>query len=933
MSFHRPPGAIAVSYNTNTMAPLSPSRRYNSGNSGTTTSTIGSTTNSTKFPPYRPSGPIDRINHSTSSYRSSSRKINYSPVRSVLPYNDVGSVGSSSFNLSSKYSSTSTSSASSTTSSSTSSNVHERNGICPLTVAEFYAKYSPTTYTPNIHGSSSSLSNSSSSSTLNGHCRSSFSSPSSIIGLAELHGGDERDTAAYDRWSTNRQIKRSNNPINTVLTGHDEIDSVVASSEVKQQHEENIVRNNINIVIDNDNNGNNNDCDLKNVNVPRISNHDDNNDKDNDNQFHHDNHNLTLADETRKFTTTSSSNPFLSTCVIITPLLSSISPNHPTSQSINSPISPTIASTSVTTTTITTITATTATNTIITPTATATPTHSSATSSVVSIDASTTDCRAYSWIKAPTNANNTKLLTNNNDQISDEFCIAKQNINNKKSPSILDSTQWMIGNVDNVDQQIHGRNINAEANNEFSMTNDFISKNNESFRHDVHLIDCPIKILDNVMKSENNDLLDENVRLTTKPNDNHGNESSKPSTSKRTTFFGWDDSVNASTSSNTSIVPVGVHQAIYRENNDQIEESSTSRPPRNRIQSRRDEGYGLNGLRNIGNTCFMNSVIQCLSNTRPLLEYLLNEQYLNDINTTTSSMKGALMKAFAQVIHELWESSGERVVNTTSLKTQIQRFAPRFMGYAQQDAQEFLRYLLEGLHEDVNRVTIKPQPILTDIPDHYSDSHKAAESWKRYLRSEDSTIVDVFVGQLRSSLTCTSCDHVSVTLDPFWDLSLPIPVRSGTVKLNQCLEHFTKVETLDGDEKPICSKCQMRTKCTKSFSIQKFPKILVIHLKRFSPTERFRAKLSVLVDFPLMGLDLSAFTAPGVRGCTYNLYGVANHSGTPYSGHYTAYCKHPYSSEWHEYNDSRVSSVSTNSVISSEAYVLFYEQQPLSHHL
>lgn len=118
--------------------------------------------------------------------------------------------------------------------------------------------------------------------------------------------------------------------------------------------------------------------------------------------------------------------------------------------------------------------------------------------------------------------------------------------------------------------------------------------------------------------------------------------------------------------------------------------------------------------------CFMNSVIQCLSNTRPLLEYLLNEQYLADINTTTSSMKGALIKAFSQVIHELWEVGGDHVVNTASLKSQIQRFAPRFMGYSQQDAQEFLRYLLEGLHEDVNRVTTKLPPIHGDIPDSYT---------------------------------------------------------------------------------------------------------------------------------------------------------------------------------------------------------------------
>ncbi|XP_033221718.1 ubiquitin carboxyl-terminal hydrolase Usp2-like isoform X2 [Belonocnema kinseyi] len=317
----------------------------------------------------------------------------------------------------------------------------------------------------------------------------------------------------------------------------------------------------------------------------------------------------------------------------------------------------------------------------------------------------------------------------------------------------------------------------------------------------------------------------------------HGDDPSlmPPSTSRRADQYSTSsvNSVNEAAAAANSLASssgAGARQSNYRGASEQIEGSPTGRGSRNRHQAHRDERCGLNGLRNIGNTCFMNSVIQCLSNTRPLLEYLLNEHYLLDLNATSSSMKGALIKAFSQVIHELWEVGGDHVVNTTALKSQIQKFAPRFMGYSQQDAQEFLRYLLEGLHEDVNRVKTKPQPILTDIPDHYSDSQKATESWKRYLRSEDSTIVDDFVGQLRSSLRCTSCDHVSVTLDPFWDLSLPIPTRSGTVKLSQCLEHFTREEVLDGDEKPTCSKCQMRRKCTKSFSIQKFPKILVIRI-------------------------------------------------------------------------------------------------------
>ncbi|KAL0281132.1 UNVERIFIED_CONTAM: hypothetical protein PYX00_002217 [Menopon gallinae] len=338
------------------------------------------------------------------------------------------------------------------------------------------------------------------------------------------------------------------------------------------------------------------------------------------------------------------------------------------------------------------------------------------------------------------------------------------------------------------------------------------------------------------------------------------------------------------------------------------------------------EKAGLNGLRNIGNTCFMNSVIQCLSNTRPLLEYLLNEDYLSDINTSISQMKGALIKAFSNVIQELWAPNAEdKIINTINFKSQIQRFAPRFMGYSQQDAQEFLRYLLEGLHEDVNRITVKPKPITTDIDDTLSDNHKAAEAWKRYLRMDDSKVVDIFVGQLKSTLQCTVCGHCSVTFDPFWDLSLPMPNRNGQLRLSSCLDAFTKEEVLDGDEKPTCSKCKTRRKCTKSFSIQKFPKILVLHLKRFSPTERYRGKLSVMVEFPLTNLDLSPYASNKVQCCTYNLYAISNHSGTAYSGHYTAYCKHPYTGNWHEYNDSGVSSLSSRSVVSGEAYVLFYE--------
>ncbi|ESO99084.1 hypothetical protein LOTGIDRAFT_226424 [Lottia gigantea] len=334
---------------------------------------------------------------------------------------------------------------------------------------------------------------------------------------------------------------------------------------------------------------------------------------------------------------------------------------------------------------------------------------------------------------------------------------------------------------------------------------------------------------------------------------------------------------------------------------------------------------GKVGLKNLGNTCFMNCVLQCLSNTKLLVEYCTTDSYHLDLNKTNSSMKGALMNAYASLMNSLWKNS-DTFVSPNQFKTQVQKFAPRFMGYSQQDSQEFLRYLLEGLHEDVNRVTKKPKPmILDDVKlETKSDNEKAHEYWTAYLNIDNSKIVDIFVGQLKSELKF-SCGHRSVTFDPFWDLSLPIPKYTTEVSVSDCLKSFMKEEELADEERPTCSKCKERRKCSKSFSIQKFPKILVLHLKRFSQ-ERYGRKLSTSVDFPVTDLDLSPYAAePGGNKAKYNLYAVSNHSGGVHSGHYTAICKHPYSSDWNSFNDTRVSPARSNQAVSSEAYLLFYE--------
>ncbi|XP_032328473.1 ubiquitin carboxyl-terminal hydrolase 2 isoform X2 [Camelus ferus] len=255
--------------------------------------------------------------------------------------------------------------------------------------------------------------------------------------------------------------------------------------------------------------------------------------------------------------------------------------------------------------------------------------------------------------------------------------------------------------------------------------------------------------------------------------------------------------------------------------------SRSSSPGRDTMNSK--SAQGLAGLRNLGNTCFMNSILQCLSNTRELRDYCLQRLYVRELSHS-SSAHTALMEEFAKLIQTIWTSSPNDVVSPSEFKTQIQRYAPRFVGYNQQDAQEFLRFLLDGLHNEVNRVTARPKSNPENL-DHLPDDEKGRQMWRKYLEREDSRIGDLFVGQLKSSLTCTDCGYCSTVFDPFWDLSLPIAKRGyPEVTLMDCMRLFTKEDVLDGDEKPTCCRCRARKRCIKKFSIQRFPKILVLRI-------------------------------------------------------------------------------------------------------
>ncbi|XP_043093155.1 ubiquitin carboxyl-terminal hydrolase 15-like isoform X5 [Puntigrus tetrazona] len=193
-------------------------------------------------------------------------------------------------------------------------------------------------------------------------------------------------------------------------------------------------------------------------------------------------------------------------------------------------------------------------------------------------------------------------------------------------------------------------------------------------------------------------------------------------------------------------------------------------------QGRRCEREGLCGLSNLGNTCFMNSATQCLSNVPPLTQYFLKDRHQVELNQDNPlGMKGEIAKAYAELIKQLW-SGKYSYVTPRPFKTQVGRFAPQFSGYQQQDSHELLAFLLDGLHEDLNRIRKKPYIQLKDA-DGRHDKVVAEEAWENHIKRNDSIIVDIFHGLFKSTLVCPVCAKISVTFDPFCYLTLPLPMK------------------------------------------------------------------------------------------------------------------------------------------------------------
>lgn len=209
---------------------------------------------------------------------------------------------------------------------------------------------------------------------------------------------------------------------------------------------------------------------------------------------------------------------------------------------------------------------------------------------------------------------------------------------------------------------------------------------------------------------------------------------------------------------------------------------------RARAQKKRfGRNTGAVGLHNLGNTCYMNSALQCVRSVEELTKYFLTESYLPEINqTNVLGYEGRVASAYGSLLREIYEE-GRGSVSPRDFKSTVGRCRPTFSGWGQQDSQEFLGFLLDALQEDLSRIKKKPyieKPDSTDdmINDPEAIRKMADEVWDITRKRDDSVIADLFTGMYKSTLKCPECGKISITFDPFNNLTLPLPVQNMWVK-------------------------------------------------------------------------------------------------------------------------------------------------------
>lgn len=329
------------------------------------------------------------------------------------------------------------------------------------------------------------------------------------------------------------------------------------------------------------------------------------------------------------------------------------------------------------------------------------------------------------------------------------------------------------------------------------------------------------------------------------------------------------------------------------------------------------------GIVNLGNTCYMNSVLQVLNST-PLSRYFLTDDYMNHL-VSTGGASTRLINSFCSTLRELNWTDCRYSVSASSLKKAVGEYAPAFDNFQQQDANEFLRVLLDGLHIALNG-NGDNNIVFPEINNSVgTDEELSRKYWAQYYQKNASVIVDSCAFQERSMIFCPNCNNTSRSFNPTLSIEVPIPTTVSKATIEDCLSLYCREETLGNDSLYHCSNCSERVRAKKQLLLYSVPSILFISLKRFRLYGDFSSTSKVNSDvFFSETLDLSPYMCSSFPKSKFRLVGIVNHQGNMHGGHYTADTVGP-DGVWCHFSDEAVSTVDVAD--SKLAYILCYVRQ------
>ncbi len=325
------------------------------------------------------------------------------------------------------------------------------------------------------------------------------------------------------------------------------------------------------------------------------------------------------------------------------------------------------------------------------------------------------------------------------------------------------------------------------------------------------------------------------------------------------------------------------------------------------------------GLTNLGNTCYMNSALQCLLHLPQLSPE--NEVLSMDCTKRSTVNNYQLMVEWLRLYQDMWKDDDTIAISTRPI---LQEFVRRcssdevfFESFMQNDAQEFISLFIDLLHGSIKR---KVKIVISGQPKNLYDQTKieSIKSWKIFFEDNYSYIIKTFYSKLLSFTSCPKCKYVTKNHEPISTITLSL--ENNLKSLYGCLNEFTKEDQLDTENRWKCDHCKQSVCPQKKATFWDLADVLIFSIKQFTKDRKINQKIS----FP-ENLNMEEYCMNiNKDNLHYQLFGICVHSGSLHGGHYYAMCKNVQTNKWNKHNDTFVSSVDIQDVLNENPYCLFY---------